>query len=95
MLRFMNDIEGMEAFYGRAGFPHVMTVEVEDRATMLPHMFIFAKRDIEPEEEIILNYGDVSLPGHLATCCTQWGINAFLKSLSFARWVPAGMPPHC
>lgn len=81
MLRFMNDKEGMDAFYGRADFPNVTVVEAEDQATLLPHMFVFATRDIEAGEELIFDYGDVRLPSFPSVLTMDVGIDFKIDSI--------------
>ena len=57
LLRFINDYVGMPGAVPCS----CMMVEVMDRATLRPHIFFFAAADVPAGEELLLDYGDVSV----------------------------------
>ena len=57
LLRFINDYVGMPGAVPCS----CMMVEVMDCATLRPHIFFFAAVDVPAGEELLLDYGDVSV----------------------------------
>ncbi len=57
MLRYVNDAMGFPEGYRNT----VATVEVFDYATLRPHIFFYTTEDIKAGEELLMDYGVVSV----------------------------------
>ena len=73
-LALINDAQG---FPGKGKEPNVVAVQILDRATSELHMFFITMRAVEKGEELLLEYGKVSLPAfhftplqYQALCCS-------------------------